>query len=156
MWVVTIACSLCEIPNVLSAVSLAIVLVVTMLHVLNTTSKSTVVFLCFLTVLVACASYAFLLLFFFSPMKLPTFLTPLEWGSFVSTHTLRLACVCGSRNRRRHRLGTRLLLSLPAAGEGVRVLPVHVQRAPPARPAQHHRLRRGRRRPCEGGCEVLW
>ena len=88
MWLVTIAASLANTPNALTAVFLAIALIATSLHVLNRTSKPLTTFLCSLALLAACASY-------FEPLvpvlglSLPPALTRLEWGAFVSTHSPR-------------------------------------------------------------------
>ena len=88
MWLVIIAATLTSTPNALTAVFLTVALLTTTLHVLNRASKPVVTFLCGLTFLAACASY-------FEPLapvlglKLPSALARLEWGAFVSTHSMR-------------------------------------------------------------------
>lgn len=81
-------CVLLDSSNVLSAVSFAIVLFMNALQVLNRQSRSLVLFFFVLQSLVSIASYTAVLLHVHFPAfeaHLP-WLSPLEWGVFVSSH----------------------------------------------------------------------
>ena len=95
-------CCFTDSHSLLNAVSLAIVLIVNIQnvvllqgieYVLNKKSRALALFFCFLEVIIAILSYAFILdNFFFKKIHFSSFLSPLEWGMFVSNHSLGLAC----------------------------------------------------------------
>lgn len=91
MWFVSIAAALTSAPNALTSIFLAITLIVTTLHVLDHVTKSAITLLCGVAFLAACVSY-------FEPLAtvlgltLPLPLSQMEWGAYVSTHTMRSLC----------------------------------------------------------------
>lgn len=81
-------CVLIDSSNVLSAVSFAIVLFMNALQVLNRQSRVLVLFFFVLQSVVSVASYVAVLLHVYFPAfqdRLP-WLSPIEWGVFVSSH----------------------------------------------------------------------
>lgn len=83
-------CALLDSSNVLSAVSFAIVLFMNALQVLNRQSRALVSLFFVLQSLVSILSYGAVLLHMLFPAfeaSLP-WLSPIEWGVFVSSHPL--------------------------------------------------------------------